>query len=142
MLIGHYTATVSSILGGVRGVFQSMIPDSRINARIGSAILGAAVGIGVFATCTEIFPLARVDNMPMIATTFFALSGAFTAKYSGLSRLSGLMGTLSLLPYHVSRVDISIPAVFTGVGLALTISAAICKHDLLPRLQRRKDGAA
>lgn len=142
MLIGHYTATVSSILGGVRGVFQSMIPDSRINARIGSAIFGAAVGIGVFATCTEIFPLARVDNMPMIATTFFALSGAFTAKYSGLSRLSGLMGTLSLLPYHVSRVDISIPAVFTGVGLALTISAAICKHDLLPRLQRRKDGAA
>ena len=119
-----------------------MIPDSRINARIGSAILGAAVGIGVFATCTEIFPLARVDNMPMIATTFFALSGAFTAKYSGLSRLSGLMGTLSLLPYHVSRVDISIPAVFTGVGLALTISAAICKHDLLPRLKRRKDGAA
>lgn len=142
MLIGHYTATVSSILGGVRGVFQSMIPDSRIHTRIGSAILGAGVGIGVFATCTEIFPLARVDNMPMIATTFFAISGAFTAKYSSLSRLSGLMGTLSLLPYHASRVDISMPAVYAGVGLTLIISAAICKHDLIPRLRRRKDGPA
>ena len=141
MLIGHYTATVSSIIGGVRGLFQSMIPDSRIHARIGSAIVGAALGIGVFATCTEIFPLVRVENMPMVATTFFALSGAFTAKYSGLSRLSGLVGTLSLLPYHASRVDISIPAVLTGVGLALTIGAAICKHDLLPRVRRRKDGA-
>ena len=141
MLIGHYTAAVSTILGGVRGLFQSMIPDSRVDARIGSALLGGAVGIGVFATCTEIFPLIRVENIPMLATTFFALGGAFTAKYSCLSRLSGLIGTASLLPYHVSRVDISMPAVCTGVGLMFAISAAICKHDLLPLLSRRKDGA-
>lgn len=141
MLIGHYTAAVSNILGGVRGLFQSMIPDSRVGARIGCALLGGAVGIGVFATCTEIFPLSRVENIPMLATTFFAMGGAFTKKYSCLSRLSGLIGTASLIPYHVSRVDISMPAICTGIGLILSISAAICKHDLLPLLSRRKDGA-
>ena len=140
-MLGDVPATVANVTGCLRNVVQAMIPDGRKDARTASAIIGAGVGVGVFSVFSDVFPLLRVENIPMAGSMLFAISGAFPKSLSSLSRVTGLVGCVSYIPYHLSRVEMSIPSLSISAGLTAILIGSIIKNDLLPLLGRGKSSS-
>lgn len=124
-LMGDFAATISNVVGNVRTLVQSMIPESRVGARIASAIVGASVSIGVFSMLTNVAPLPRVENMPMVASTFFSIATAFTVNYTTMTRVCNLAGGAAFLPYFLSQTNVSVPAVISVLGFMMINSYKI-----------------
>lgn len=123
------SAAICTIFATARTLFQAMLPEDRTRARIAVAALGFGVAAATCGLFTNLLPLTQLGNIPLLTTALGSMAGAFNQKYSWSTRLCGLAGTVTSIPYHIFESQSAAGLIINLVILPRIVSS-IWRYDV------------
>ncbi len=123
------SAAICTIVATARTIFQAMLPEDQTCARSVVAALGFGVAAATCSLFTSLLPLAQLGNIPLLTTALGSLAGAFNQKYSWATRLCGLAGTVTSIPYHIFESQSAAGLIINLVILPRIVSS-IWRYDI------------